>query len=59
MLTLSIMTDNAAFQEGQRPHELGRLLRKVAGEVENGYEEGHILDINGNKVGAWIIIDKN
>jgi len=51
---LEIDTDNAAFDEDD---ELGRLIREVAGQVDNGREEDGciVLDLNGNSVGFWAV----
>ena len=52
-LTLKIdSTGNAAFTDGPR-EEIARILRKVANDITDGKEGGVILDVNGNKVGAW------
>jgi len=55
-LTININMDNAAFEDGD---ELSRILRTVAFELEDHYEpdERNIRDINGNKVGKWVIED--
>lgn len=47
-----ITMDNAAFEDGV---ELPELLRKVAGDVEFGNQDGSIRDSNGNRVGTWQI----
>jgi hypothetical protein len=63
MLTVTIATDNAAFED-HAGEELARILHKLADTVEqtvriapNGGEwinEAHlILDANGNTVGRW------
>jgi len=51
MYTLSIKTDNAAFEDDPG-YEIARILRQVADRVECG-EEGDIIlrDVNGNRVG--------
>jgi len=61
MFTVTISTDNAAFEgESLRP-EIARILEKVAGQVRTlpeGWDavdewQRAILDINGNVVGRW------
>ena len=63
-MTLKIATDNAAFADGEGPHEIARILRELADKVtssdfrvdtfENNYNEsGPVRDINGNTVGEW------
>lgn len=49
-MKLVITTGNEAFRD---PGELPRLLRKVADQIERGRAEGRIMDVNGNRVGAW------
>lgn len=52
MLRVQIKTENDAFAtDGEQ--EVARLLRKVAKRVEGGEFDGVILDINGNRCGAF------
>lgn len=53
MFKLEFATDNAAFQDGNFPHEVERILHKVASHVNEGKTEGSILDCNGNLVGYF------
>lgn len=54
--------DNAAFDENPGP-EIARILRKVADQVNDGFvnidlnNQHPIRDINGNRVGDFILID--
>ena len=54
---ISINTDNSAFVDAvtgeQIPYELARLLRVVAGRVEEGETTGKLRDFNGNTVGSF------
>lgn len=50
--TLSITTDNAAFEDDPGP-EVARLLRDAAERVEAGVSAGVLRDVNGNTVGEW------
>lgn len=55
---MSINLDNAAFRDDEEhldPTDLARLLRQVAKRVEDGWNVGTCLDVNGNKVGRWEI----
>ena len=52
MLRVQIDTDNDAFA-GDGEQEVARLLRKVAKRVEGGEFDGVIVDINGNRCGAF------
>lgn len=66
MFTLKIETANAAFDE--MGEELARVLRELADKVElkpwrssdfrdnrkgMTWDEGTVLDLNGNNVGRW------
>ena len=64
MFKLTLKTENAAFCDSDFPDqdaaargcEVARILREVAGKVEDGLPEGaggNIRDANGNKVGEW------
>lgn len=58
MLKIEIKTDNAAFSEDdvltyEGRYEVARLLRKISVQIEQGDNDGVIMDINGNKVGRW------
>ncbi len=57
MFTLTIDTDNAAFEHGPR-QEVGRILREVAQSLKAGDTEGRIRDVNGNTVGSFSLTDK-
>lgn len=48
---MKVNLENAAFEGGM--HELRRILEKTAEEVSEGYDDGSIHDVNGNKVGRW------
>jgi type II secretory pathway component PulF len=53
MITITIKTGNAAFQDDNKNYELARILKEVVKKLENGYslEDINIMDINGNCVG--------
>ena len=58
MLNIEIKTGNAAFSEDEvltieGRYEIARLLRDVAMKIENFYENGKIMDVNGNRCGGW------
>lgn len=55
MLKIEFATDNAAFTEDSGP-ECARILREIARDVEHGVTEGTCIDINGNKVGEWSLV---
>ena len=46
--------DNAIFDEAPEA-ESARILRKIAGQVEEGRTSGAIVDVNGNTIGMWVI----
>ena len=66
MFTLRIETDNAAFYDdaGKKAplHEVARILREVANEVESDCNsfgrKVSFRDINGNAVGEWRITNR-
>lgn len=49
----SIPHDNAAFDDGNCPNEIARILRDIADKVEAGAIAGTTCDINGNRLGEW------
>lgn len=51
-MKIEFSTGNAAFDE-YGTYEVERILEKIIRQVENGYEDGVIMDINGNKIGEW------
>lgn len=62
MLKIEIKTGNAAFtnEDGEFDAyyggaEIKRILKKVTDDIQNGYEEGTVNDINGNKVCKWTL----
>lgn len=60
MLKIEIKTGNAAFTNDDGdfdPYwggkEIERILAEIVEDIQNGYETGSCMDINGNKVGTW------
>jgi len=53
MFKIEFETDNAAFQDGDGPAEVARILQILAVKVEDGQTSGTVRDINGNTVGSW------
>ncbi len=55
MFTLTISTDNAAFEDGAGP-ELARILAEFADDLPDVLpheRDGKLRDANGNTVGTW------
>lgn len=58
MMKIEFTTTSAAFMPdngGSKEYEITRILQKIIDDVENGVEHGPIMDINGNKIGQWVI----
>lgn len=55
MFELSFDTENAAFEDENRPCEIQRILAEVASKVANDAQAGVVYDINGNRIGQWAI----
>lgn len=60
MLKLEMRTSGAAFSDNdfgtvtyEGRYEIARLLRKISVQIEQGADDGVIIDINGNKVGHY------
>ena len=61
MLKIEFATENAAFcdprfgepDEYYIRAECCRILEEVLDKIEDGFDSGSILDINGNKVGSF------
>lgn len=56
MFKLEFETDNAAFDDGNREAETGRILREIAGRIEQAEANeiiGTIRDGNGNIIGRY------
>lgn len=47
---MTIETDNDAVQEAW---DLAQLLKRVGRRLQEGHDEGVLLDVNGNTVGSW------
>lgn len=58
MLKIMIETKNDAFKDGNRKVEIFRILDKIKEEIKRGYEEGNIMDTNGNWVGHFKLTNK-
>ena len=51
---------NAAFDDGNAPVELARILRDMADKIEDRWwREGPCADVNGNLVGNWKVTGKD
>ena len=72
MFELKISTGNAAYRSDfeedyneetnsydidRYNRELIRNLKEIIEKLENGYTEGSVYDINGNKSGEWKLED--
>ena len=62
MLKIEIKTSGAAYSEDdalttEGRYELHRNLMDISRKLINGYDNGVIMDINGNKVGNWSLED--
>lgn len=60
MLKIEIKTGGASFTNDVGEFdayyggfEIQRILTEIALNIQNGYESGTCIDINGNKVGFW------
>ena len=51
-MKIEFETSNAAFDE-YGTYEVIRILDEIGRKLDNGYDHGVIIDINGNKVGEW------
>lgn len=56
MFTLTFRTDNAAFDENAA-YETAETLAGVARQLREGATSGVVRDYNGNKIGAWSLVD--
>lgn len=58
-LSLTMESENAAFQDGMHKHEVARIMREMAEWIADGAEgKFDLRDVNGNWVGradfdAW------
>ena len=55
-MKIEFSTDNAAFTEYGylgRYEEVKRILDSITEKIRLGWEDGKILDINGNLIGEW------
>lgn len=62
MFTLEVETGNAAFHDEYGEYddfamrfELARILTNITNKILDGYQEGTVADINGNRCGKWKI----
>lgn len=53
MMSLTFLTDNAAFEGADKALETARILRDIADDIEEGKDAGIARDGNGNNVGSW------
>lgn len=59
MITITIKTDNAAFQDGQRAAEVRRILYALADQLDAGHALTGVRDSNGNRCGAITLTGKD
>ena len=60
MLKIEIKTGGAAYSEDdvlttEGRYELQKNLQSIGKQIANGWSNGVIIDINGNKVGNWSV----
>ena len=53
MFTLTISTDNAAFDDDAVFDEISRILIEVAAKMRSHVKWGTLRDVNGNAVGMF------
>lgn len=60
MFTLALRTGNAAFNgdDGNfdrynASRQMKDIFKQIVCKIENGYDSGKCMDINGNCVGEW------
>jgi len=58
MLTVTIATDNAAFDDDPVP-ELERILHTLPLKLRNGNMEGKLFDLYGNHVGDFELVTES
>ncbi len=51
-VNIKIKTGNAAFDGDDKGYEIGRILRSLATDIENGSTDINIRDVNGHNVGT-------
>jgi hypothetical protein len=59
MVKITIKTDNAVFQNGNRDYEISRVLDDLRNQIEKGYRPNSVGDINGNLVCQIIYTGKD
>lgn len=55
-MSITFTTDNAAYQSpegGLDRLAIADSVNKVAEDIKSGLSSGVVMDVNGNKVGAW------
>lgn len=52
MFELKFSTSGSAFEEISE-QEIARILETTAEKIKNGYTDGPVMDINGNRIGEW------
>ena len=54
-MKINFKTGNAAFEaeEGIAVSEIQRIFNQIITKLKNGYTDGVIMDLNGNKIGDW------
>lgn len=52
-LSVQLDSENDALTGPAGPHEVARLLRLTADQIEGGADCGRLMDYNGNRVGSW------
>lgn len=54
--TFTIESDNDVFSDlNQAQSEIQRLLMQTSDQLGYGELAGRVYDINGNRVGAWVL----
>jgi energy-converting hydrogenase Eha subunit B len=53
MFKIEFETENSAFEDPHDAGEIGEILKKITGDVFDGYTGGVIRCSNGGKIGSW------
>jgi len=55
LFSLTIKVDNDAYQNQYIQHQLIDNLKDVISKLEQASDWGIVRDVNGNKVGDWVL----
>lgn len=56
-ISINFITSNASFDAENKDYQVEVILKKIIAQYQGEYLGANIIDLNGNLIGQWEILD--